>query len=212
MPTAPEIITRSSGLGELDGARSDPTQGGATSTPGVVVGNDVVTTDNFLFNITLGVTASPNNSWNVWAKVIDSASAQDSEEFADKFSVNEYTSLSIDDAALTFSGNPGGMGEAASENPTLATASANVDFTIQVKLSMDWSGSTHGGSIAMANTHADQNGSSPWNLDLSAVYQNLWSVGWGEDVQRDCYWFLDFPLPLRDDVYSTTFYVSVVKS
>lgn len=176
-------------------------------------GDDAKTTDNFMFNIKLGVTASPNNKWSVWVKVVDNAGEQDNQEFANKFDVNEYMSLSIDDATLTFSGDPGETDKAASENPTVCTVDANFDFNIQVKLSGDWSGATFGGSIPMASTHADQNGSSPWDLNLSAIYQPIWSsVGWGEDVIKNVYWFIDFPLPLRDDVYSTTFYVNVVKA
>lgn len=175
-------------------------------------GNDANTTDNFKFNIVLGKTACPGN-WDVWAKVVDSASEEDSEEFLAKFSVNEYSSLSIDDATLTFSGNPGETDKAASENPTVCTIDSNTDFKIQVKLSGDWSGSVYGGSIPMANTYADQDGSSPYTVTLTAGYQDLWpSVGWGEGVARDCYWFLDFPVPLRDDVYSTTMYLNVVKA
>ncbi|MBA7507053.1 hypothetical protein ES706_05769 [subsurface metagenome] len=191
-----------------------PDAGGSHINVGSCVkGDDAKTTDNFLFNIKLGVAASPNNSWNVWAKVIDSASEEDSEEFLAKFSVTEYLSLAIDDETLTFSGNPGETDKAAPENPTVCTVDSNTDFKIQVRLSGDWSGSVYGGSIPMANTYADQDGSSPYTVTLTAGYQDLWpSVGWGEGVARDCYWFLDFPLPLRDDVYSTTFYVNVVKS
>ncbi len=175
-------------------------------------GSDTENTDNFTFNIKLGKTASPNNKWNVWVKVMDNASEQDNQEFSNKFDVNDYISVQLDDSTLTFSGSVGQSDVVPSEQPTTVTVSTNVNFDVKVKLSGDWTG-PRGGTIPMANTQAAQDASHTGEVVLSSTYQAVWSsVGYGEDVQKDVYWFLDIPSPCLGDEYSTTVYVSVVKS
>jgi hypothetical protein len=172
---------------------------------GCSAGNDNLTTDNWTFRIKLGKVAEPT-TWNVWAKAVETLDNQDNETFASKFTVNIYLELSLDDTALTFSGLQGET-LAASQNPTVTTVTANVDFDIQVKGAGDWSGP---GTLLLSNTKADKDGSSPYDLDISTSWQNLWTgVGWGEEVQKNIYWFLTVPMNTTPGDYTNTMYVRV---
>jgi len=172
---------------------------------GCSAGDDDQISDDWTFRVRLGKVAEPV-SWNVWAKAVETLDNEDSETFTGKFTVNVYLELSLDDTALTFSGLQGET-LAASENPTVATVTANVDFDIQVKGAGDWSGP---GTLLLSNTKADKDGSSPYDLELSTSWQSLWTgVGWGEDVQKNIYWFLAVPIDTTPGNYTNTMYVRV---
>ncbi len=173
--------------------------------------NLTLPSDNYKFVIKLSGAATPGtNTWTAMWIVTDDNSATDNNTGV--FTVNEYISIGIDDTTLTFSGNPGAVDLTPTEQPTECTVTSNTNFNIQAKLSGDWSGATHGGTIGMDNTEAAQDAVKTSVKTLSDAYENIWTgVGSGENVMENIHWFLDLPVPLRDDVYETTFYVNAVK-
>ncbi len=167
----------------------------------------------YVFKVRLAKVAEPSSSSGWTTKGIATDNDAASGDNTTTFDVNEYISLTIDDSTLTFSGAPGDTNVAPTEQPTLCTISTNSNFDIDVKVSGDWAGATHGGSIPAANTKAAQDGSHTGEISLSMTYQTLWSnVDFGESVEKDIYWFLNIPSPQRDDSYTTTVYAQAVKT
>lgn len=155
--------------------------------------------DNYNFVVKLSGGAKAGTDWHAkWTAVDDNENIG---SMSDTFEVLEYISLSILPATQTFSGDPGDMGQTATEGAITCTVTANTNFDIATKLFADWEGTTYGGTIGADNTHAS-GGSS---IDLSTVYADVWTnVTFGEDVTNDITYTLDLPVPLRDDVYTAT--------
>jgi len=156
------------------------------------IGDNTLTTDNWTFVIKLGKVASPTN-WNVWAQVVDNSNAQDNEVFVNKFSVNQYLSVSYNYTMLSFSGLPN-QTVGASQNPIIAPITSNDSFRIDVKMDNEiWTASGYG-NIYAENGRADKDGSAPYDLTLSTSYQTLYDWdNWGEGLVRNAYWFLVIP-------------------
>lgn len=165
--------------------------------------------DNYKFVIKLSAVATIGE-WTAKWIATDDNNAEGSK--TDTFSVTEYISMEIDDTTLTFSGNPGDIDiQPSPEQPTVCTVYTNKTFKISAKLSADWLGGTHGGTIGMENTEAARTAGKASAVTLSNAYAIVWTdVAPGEPVIKDIYWFLDLPVPLRDDVYTTTFYVQAL--
>lgn len=170
-----------------------------------------VQSDNYVFVVKLSGAAESIPDWTAkWIATDDNSLVGNNTK---TFEVNEYISLAIDDATLTFSGSPGDTDRTPTETPTVATVTANDNFSVQVKLSADWSGVAFSQTIGMDNTKAAQDAEKTGVVTMKATYENVWSnVGFGANVQKDLYWFLDLPVPLRDDVYTVTFTVNATKA
>lgn len=169
-----------------------------------------VQADNYKFVVKLAGIAKPTTWTAKWIATDDNDASGNN---TDVFTVTDYIALGIDDKSLTFSGNPGDTDIAAGEAPTICTVTANNTFKVQARLSGDWMGTTHGGTIAMSNTEAAQDVDKTAGVKtLSTTYADIWTgVSYGEDVAKNLYWFLDFPDILRDDVYTTTVWVNAAK-
>jgi hypothetical protein len=171
-----------------------------------------VASDNYVFVAKLSgaATATTGGGWTAkWIATDDNGFSGNNTK---TFDVNEHLSLTIDDAKLTFSGFPGDKDVQPTENPTVATVTANYNFNIQCKLSGDLTGKNWGGTIPMADLQAARDVFHTSEIRLSDSYNNLWSnVGYGEYVQRDIYWFADIPIPLREDKYTAMFYIKAIK-
>ena len=166
------------------------------------------TSGDYIFVVKFDIIAQPTSSyeWDAWAKATDNNALTDNLTNENKFNVNNYVSLAVDDSALTFSGSPGQENVQPTENPTVATVDANVNFNIQCK-DNNWTGSL-GGTIGADNTKAAKDASHTGEITLSTGYDTLWSgVGYGENVTDNIYWFLNIPSSARDPSYTTTFYV-----
>ena len=162
----------------------------------------------YVFVVKFDIIAQPTSSyeWDAWAKATDNNALTDNLTDENKFNVNNYVSLAVDDSALTFSGSPGQENVQPTENPTVATVDANVNFNIQCK-DNNWTGSL-GGTIGADNTKAAKDASHTGEITLSTSYGTLWSgVSYGENVTDNIYWFLNIPSSARDPSYTTTFYV-----
>jgi len=170
---------------------------------------------NYTFAIRLNETAIPS-TWVLWVNVTDSAGNKVSKNVT--FSVNEYISASLDDSSLTFSGSPGTNDVPASENPTVVTVKSNVNFSIQVKGSGDFVGSTDSSfTIPLSYLTFDDDSTPSESTETGlaekscdTVYQILYSnVGYGYNVAKNIYWFLDIPNGILAQEYTTTIYVGV---
>jgi hypothetical protein len=173
-----------------------------------VAPDNTQTSGTYVFVVKLDVIAQPtvSNDWDAWAKATDDNGLTDDLTDENKFKVNDYVSLTVDDAALTFTGSPGQENVEPTEQPTVATVDTNRDFEIRVKVD-NWAGSL-GGTIGADNTKAAQGASHENEIVMSNSYAELWTnVGYGEDVAKNIYWFLDIPGSARDPSYTTTFYV-----
>lgn len=163
--------------------------------------------DNYKFVIKLSAAATIGAWTAKWIATDEALSGENT----DTFSVTGIITLEIDDDTLTFTGSPGDTDRTPTETPTVCTVYTNYTFKVEAKLSADWLGTTHGGTIPMGNTDAAQTSGKEGIKALTGEYQFIWTdVGSGENVQKDIYWFLELPVPLRDDVYTTTFYVQAV--
>jgi len=165
----------------------------------------------YVFVVKLDVIAQPtlSNQWDAYAKATDDNALTDELTDENKFKVNDYVSLTVDDASLTFSGSPGQENVEPSEQPTIATVDANDIFDIQGKVD-NWAGSL-GGTIGADNTKAAQDNLHTGEIILNTDYVSLnyiWeNVDYGEDVAKNIYWFLNIPSLATDPSYTTTFYV-----
>jgi len=173
-----------------------------------VAPDNTLTSGDYVFVVKLDVIAQPgvSNLWDVYAKATDDNALTDELTDENKFKVNDYVSLTVDDAALTFTGSPGQENVQPSENPTVATVDTNRDFDIRCKVD-NWAGSL-GGTIGADNTKAAQGASHENEIILSNSYADLWTnVGYGEDVAENIYWFLNIPSSARDPYYTDNLYV-----
>jgi len=171
-----------------------------------------VASDNYVFVVKLSWAATPTTGGGWTAKWIATDDNGSQGNNTKTFDVNEYLTLTIDDAKLTFSAEPGQNDVEPTENPTIITVTANYNFNIQCKLSGDLIGSTWRGRIPMANIQAAQDVFHTGEIILSDNYDSLWpNVAYGEYVEKDVYWFADIPFPLRNDKYTARFYVRAIK-
>ncbi len=168
--------------------------------------NLTVPSGDYSFAIILSGAATAGEWTAIWIATDDDVASGDN---TGTFTVTEYISLAILPTTQTFSGNPGETGLPAAEGPITCTVTANINFDIETGLATDWIGTTYSGTIGAGNTHAD-NSAGP--IDLSSTEnKTVWyNVTFDEDVARDITYTLDLPSPLRDDVYTTTFYVQAV--
>ena len=169
------------------------------------------TSGDYVFVVKFDIVAQPTSSyeWDAWAKATDNNALTDNLTDENKFNVNNYVSLTVDDSTLTFNGSPGQNDVAPTEQPTVATVDANVNFLVQCKVD-DWSGS-RGGTIGANNTKAAQDNQHSGEITLSTSYSFLWpNVFYGENVTSEIYWFLNIPTLARDPSYTTTFYVNAM--
>lgn len=167
----------------------------------------------YVFQVKLAYIAEPTTGENWTAKAIATDSDSASGSNTETFGVNDYISLSIDDSTLTFSGAPGATDVAPGETPTVATVTSNNNFDIKVKLGGDWIGVTYTDeSIPAGNTEVAQDAGKTTGVQtLSTSYKILWpNVGYGKDLTKDCYWFLDIPSPCRNQAYNVTAFIQVV--
>lgn len=170
------------------------------------------TSGTYVFKVRLAYVAEPTTGTLWTAKAIATDDNEASGDNLTTFDVNDYISLAIDDSTLTFSGAPGAVDVTPNEEQTVATVTSNNIFNVNVRLSADWSGTEHGGSIPAGNTDAAQTEGKAGIQELSTAYVTLWpNVAYGESVAKDCYWFLEIPSPCRDDSYTTIAYVQAVK-
>ena len=183
----------------------------------LVTGSCVAPADNtqqsgtYVFVVKFDVIAKPTalNKWDAYAKATDDNGLTDELTDENKFDVNDYISLTVEDDNLTFSGSPGEENVEPAEQPTVATVDTNVDFHVQCKVD-NWVGSSS--TIGADNTKAAQTAAHDSEITLSTGYNNLWTnVGYGESVARDIYWFLNVPISASDSSYTTTFYVKALK-
>jgi len=185
---------------------SCPLDGAYIDTTGCSVTEDSnAKTYTAVFKVRVAKTAAPG-TWDLYARGVDSQNADSYLENAGAVTVAVYLELSLDDTTATFSGAQG-QTVGASENPTVATVTANTNFNIDVKGAGNWSGP---GTLSLSTTKADQDGSAPYDLSLSTSWQSLWSgVGYGEGVTRNIYWFLEIPVDATPGNYTNTLYVRV---
>lgn len=182
-----------------------PDTGGSHISDGTKPTDLTVQSGDYVFKITLAETATYGDWTAKWIASDEALSG----EIVKTFSVSPYISLGIDDAALTFTGAPGDTDLPASQNPTVCTVTSNYTFDIQVSLSGDWSSDS--GTIEMSNTEAAQDNDKTAGVKtLSGAWEIIWpdEVS-GENIKRNIFWFLDLPVPLPDDTYTTTFRVQV---
>lgn len=164
--------------------------------------------DTYTFNVTLQSEAR-SGTWNANVYVYDDNDASDNE--VQTFAVNSYFSVSLDDTTLTFSGSPGDTNTVPTEAETVVTATANESYDIEVYGGENWTGTTYGQTFGIDNLQADaDNNFAADAVTLSTSGQDAWSAqDPGEDQTDNIYWELDFPIPLRDDVYTATITVEV---
>jgi hypothetical protein len=164
---------------------------------------------DYVFVVKFDVIAQPtlSNQWDAYAKATDNNSTSDNLTDGNKFDVNDYVSLTVDDENLTFTGAPGDENVEPTEQPTVATVDANRPFDIQCKVN-DWTGSL-GDTIGADNTKAAQdNLHTGENILSSTIYRNIWTnASYGEGETKDIYWFLTIPDEANDPSYTTIFFV-----
>jgi hypothetical protein len=162
----------------------------------------------YTFNITLQNVAR-SGAWKANVYVYDDNGLSDNRLAT--FTVNSYFSVSLDDATLTFSGSPGSNDTLPAEGATVVTASANESYDIEVYGSANWTGAAYGKTFGIDNLQADaDNNFAAGAVTLSTSGQDVWSAkNPGASQANNVYWQLDFPNPLRDDVYTATVTVEV---
>jgi len=165
--------------------------------------------DNYTFNITLQCEAR-SGDWSANVYVYDDNDQSDNS--LQTFTVNAYFSVSLDDSTLTFSGSPGDDDTVPTEAETVVTVCANESYDIKV-YGTDWTGAAHSQTFGIDNMQADEDNdfANAVTLSTDTTGQDVWSAqGAGEDQVDNIYWELDFPVPLRDDIYAATITVKVV--
>lgn len=175
-------------------------------------GNDSNTIDNWVFNITLNTIANPDPDWNAWTKAVDNSDAQDNREFVNEFSVNVYTSYSIDDSSITFSGDAGDSNVASSGNPTTVTVDSNVSFDVRGKVDGAMDNDSTSDTIPMSGMTAENSTGASFDIDNTAYYTFYGGVPYGEGVTKDVNYFLDIPAGIESHVYTNNYILEVVQS
>jgi hypothetical protein len=174
-------------------------------TDNCIAPDNTQTSGGYVFVVKFDVIAQPIQ-WGTYAKATDNSNLTDNLTDPNKFNVNNYISLTVDDSTLTFNGSPGQNDVEPEEQPTVATVDTNNVFVIQCKVD-DWTGS-RGGNIGADNTKAAKDASHTGEITLSTSYKILLPGGPGENVANDIYWFLNIPSSARDPSYTTIFYVN----
>jgi len=175
----------------------------------VAPSDNTAQSDNYTFNITLQCEAR-SGTWSANVYVYDDNDQSDNS--LQTFTVNAYFSVSLDDSTLTFSGSPGEENTVPTEAETVVTVCANESYDIEVYGSENWTGAAFDQTFGIDNLQADADNNFAENaVTLSTSAENVWiAQDPGEDQTDNIYWELDFPIPLRDDVYTATITVKVV--
>jgi len=174
----------------------------------VAPSDNTAQSDTYTFNITLQCEAR-SGTWSANVYVYDDNDQSDNS--LQTFTVSAYFSVSLDDSTLTFSGSPGEENTVPTEAETVVTACANGSYDIEVYGSASWTGAAYEQTFGIDNLQADADNNFAENaVTLSTSGQDVWSAqDPGENQTDNIYWELDFPVPLRDDIYTATITVEV---
>lgn len=172
--------------------------------------------DNYNFDILINGTANHANDWDFYVKVVDEASATDSSESPNEFSVAKYVTYALTVSTLEWTSlsvpsddNPSDNN---ANNPLVGSIETNVNYDVKDKLSADWSG-PGAETLAASNTSFYQSNTPGSEITMSTTYQDVWTAqSEGEAVTKDIYHWLDIPSPTVEGTYSTTFYIEVAET
>jgi hypothetical protein len=175
-----------------------------------------VTEDNYNFTVLLNGTASSVNDWDLHVEVIDSSSASDTLSTNNAFAVDTYVSYSVSsDGTINFSGSAGSSANASPDNPIDATSiETNVDFDMQNKLQNPaWENASTSDNIPAENTKFDTDGTPASLTSLGTSFNDVHTnQGYGEDLSRSVYYYLDIPAGTSAYTYTNTFTLEVVQN